>query len=828
MLRRGLSQQLRWKSDLPSHAKVVVVGGGIIGNSVAYHLTKEGWNDVVVLEKGTPTCGTTWHAAGLIGQLRGTSQETALSKMGAETFRRLLEETGQDTGFKQHGSITLSRCPDRTTLLKRNAARAECFGIDASIISPEEAAAKFPTIDPSIFECALWLPNDGVASPTDVTNAFMKGAKQNGAKIIEQTRVTGFVKNKRNGRIEGVETSKGSIGCDYVINCSGLWSNQIGKMAGVCVPLHACEHFYVVTDKLEGIHGKVPVLRDPDQQAYYREWGGGIVVGGFELNAKPCFLKGPPEDFEFQLLEDDFEHFYPVIEGAFEAMPVLQNTKIREMVNGPESFTPDNQYILGESPECSNFWVAAGMNSSGIASSTGAGWALAKWMTHPMQQPPFDLSAVDIKRFGHFANSQNFVRTRSTETLGNHYTIPYPRGEGQLGRPLRVSPLYKSFKQSGAVFGNKFGWERVNYFNTETLKSDGIPSFQKPSWQAVVDAEVIHTTEKCSIFDVSSFAKFTVQGKDAETFCKFVCGDVDIDINGVAYTSILNEEGGYISDVTVTRTAFDCYYIVSPTSHATKDLSFLRQKASKYNYSVGIVDVTSATGVLAVQGPLSNKVLSEQCGSPKPFDFESIKPNQSEIIEIGNHAVRATRISYVGQLGVELHCPIEQFQSVYETLISHPEANNAGYYCIEALRVAAGYRAWGHEMSSDDTPLHAGTSFAFNFNNRNGISGSTIHELKEKGVSNLKSRIIGVRMPRDSNITLWGGETLQLDGKTVGYLTSGAYVKTLSASAGLATVKHQGLPLNNSFLKSGKWTVNVAGDIHPIHVSFKAPRDMDV
>eukprot|EP01060_Flectonema_neradi_P032426 TRINITY_DN514_c14_g1_i1.p1 TRINITY_DN514_c14_g1~~TRINITY_DN514_c14_g1_i1.p1 ORF type:complete len:843 (+),score=126.43 TRINITY_DN514_c14_g1_i1:39-2531(+) len=830
MIRRGLAQQMRWKGELPSHAKVVVVGGGIIGNSVAYHLTKEGWNDVVVLEKGTATCGTTWHAAGLIGQLRGTSQETALSKMGAETFRRLLKETDQDTGFKQHGSITLSRCPDRTTLLKRNAARAGCFGIEASIITAEDAAERFPTLDPSIFECALWLPNDGVASPTDVTNAFMKGAKQGGAKVFENTTVTGFIKNKRNGLVEGVETSNGTIGCEYVINCSGLWSNQVGKMAGVCVPLHACEHFYVVTDTINGIHGKLPVLRDPDQQAYYREWSGGIVLGGFELKAKPCFLEGPPESFEFQLLEDDFEHFYPVIEGAFEAMPILKDTNIRNMVNGPESFTPDNQYILGESPECENFWVAAGMNSSGIASSTGAGWALAKWLTHPKKQPPFDLSAVDIKRFGHYANSQNFVRTRSSETLGMHYTIPYPRFELEQGRPLRTSPLYDTLKDSGAVFGSKFGWERANYFNTNAHQADPtVYSFEKPAWMEIVNNEVIQTTTKCSIFDVSSFSKFSIQGKDAEKFCDFVCGaNMSIEINDLIYTSILNDKGGYISDVTVTRIASDHFYVVAPTTHATKDLSFLRQRAAEYNFCVGISDTTGATGVLAVQGPLSNKVLSESCGSPKPYDFESIKPNSSAIVEIGNHAVRVSRVSYVGQLGVEIHCPIEQLKGVYDRLIAHPEASNAGYYCIEALRIAAGYRAWGHEMTTDDTPVHVGTSFAFDFSNKNGISGTVLHQLKEDGVANLDSRIISVRMSADSETVLWGGETVLRDGVVVGYLTSGSYVKSLSTSVGLATIKNQGMPLNNKFLKSGDWSVNVAGELYPIHVSFKPPRDIVV
>eukprot|EP01064_Diplonema_japonicum_P030408 TRINITY_DN5175_c0_g1_i1.p1 TRINITY_DN5175_c0_g1~~TRINITY_DN5175_c0_g1_i1.p1 ORF type:complete len:824 (+),score=245.18 TRINITY_DN5175_c0_g1_i1:55-2526(+) len=821
-----LARSRRYASTIPEKAKVVIIGGGIIGNSVAYHLGKEGWgHETVLLEKGALTCGTTWHAAGLIGQLRGTTQETDLSKMGAEVFRRLKEETDQDTGFKQFGSVTLARTKDRTHLLKRNKARAESFGIPAEVITPEEAKEKLPMIDPSIFDSALWLPNDGVASPTDATMAFAKGARKSGVKIHEKVEVLNII--KENGLVRAVETTQGTIECDFVVNCAGLWAHHVGHMAGVNVPLHACEHFYAVTETIEGVTGSLPVVRDPDECSYYREWGGGLVVGAFELEAKPCFVKGPPRDFEFQLLDDDIEHFWPVMEAAFQAVPALQETPIKNFLNGPESFTPDNQYILGESPEVPNFWVAAGMNSSGIASSSGAGWALAKWLVN--QAPPFDLSAVDIKRFGSYAGSQQFVKKRSSEVLGMHYRIPYPRFELVKGRQLRKSPTYDALKEKGAVFGSKFGWERVNWFNTSEKTAPGDEyTFGRPKWLDIVNEEYEHTTTQASVFDMSSFAKFTVSGKDAEKFCNYIFGgNMSVPIGKVVYTAMLDEKAGYVSDCTVTRVGVNEYYVVSPTTHATKDLRHMQKVADKKDYGVGIVDVTSSFGVLSVQGPKVDTVLSTMTR----HNMDSLKANESVMLDIGDYWVRATRVSYVGEYGVELHIPIEAHEGVYETLMNNSGGvfKDAGYYCIEAMRIANGYRAMGHELGADDSPLEVGTGFAVDYTKADGIAGSKLIEKKQAGVKSFNYRIVSAKMEPHPTAMFWGGETILRDGVTVGYLTSGTFVQPMGCNAGLAVIKkkEETQVLNAKFLSTGTWEVNIAGDRYPIQVSLKSPIKME-
>ena len=810
-------------TNVPSKAKVVVVGGGIVGHSVGYHLAKAGWKDVVVLEKGVATCGTTWHAAGLVGQLRGTAQETLLSRMGAATFRELEAETEQGTGFKQHGSITLSRTADRTTLLRRNAARAPIFGIEAEMITPEDAASRFPTIDPSVFDSALWLPGDGVASPTDATNAFMKGMRKHGGRLCERTSVSGFSKNPITGKVTTVHTNNGDIECEHVVNCAGLWGQQVGQMAGVNVPLHPCEHFYVVTTPVKGVHGELPVLRDPDRWAYYREWSEGLVLGAFEVDAKPCFVDGPPDNFEFQLFEDDYEHFMPVMEAAFEAMPVLADTPIRTMVNGPESFTPDNQYILGLSHECSNFWVAAGMNSSGIASSAGAGYALAKWMT---DRPPFDMNAVDIRRFGGFTGSQNFVRTRSTETLGCHYKIPYPRAELEKGRPLRWTPVYDRLLADGAVMGSKFGWERATYFAPKgTPPHNG--TFGKPDWQDIVDAEYRHTLNEVSIFDITSFAKFNVQGKDATALVNYVsAAQMDVPVGRVVYTPILDAKGGYFSDLTITRVAHDEYQVITSTALAIRDLMFFREAAEAKDFSVGIVDVSSAYGLLSLQGPKANEVLAKL--NPKvDWAGSALPASHSIMTELGSFYVRVSRVSYVGEpAGVEICVTMEMMAGLYDTIMGASDnVKNGGYYCLEAMRIAAGYRHWASEMTTDQTPFEAGTAFTVDFSKEDGIAGTILKE--RKGVANMTSRIVSIKLAEGNPAVLWGGEPILRDGKIVGVVTSGVYAGPLNASVGLASIKKgDGEPITKSFIEKHNWEVNIAGEIHPVNMSLKAPRAM--
>eukprot|EP00756_Hemistasia_phaeocysticola_P016243 Hpha_TRINITY_DN15463_c2_g9::TRINITY_DN15463_c2_g9_i1::g.175428::m.175428/K19191/mabO; 4-methylaminobutanoate oxidase (formaldehyde-forming) len=749
--------------------------------------------------------------------------------MGATTFQELLKETGQDTGFKQCGSLTVARTDDRVTLLKRNLVRAQAYGVPAEIVDMDRAMELFPVMNRDTFKCGLWLPNDGTASPTDATMAYAKGAKQRGAQLIQGVSVTGF--ELGGGEVVGVKTDRGDISCKYVVNCAGLWAHELGKMAGVSVPLHPCEHFYVVTGPIEGVTHKLPVVRDPDRWAYYREWSGGLVLGGFETKAKPCFLNGPPEKFEFSLLEDDYEHFYPVIEAAFEAIPALQDTPIQNMVNGPESFTPDNQYILGEAPECRNFWVCAGMNSSGIASSAGAGWALAQWLANKRQ--PFDLNAVDIRRFGGFAGSHHWVRERSSETLGMHYRIPYPRLELQEGRPLRRSASYERLKAGGAVFGSKFGWERANYFaesDEERPAEDGEGTFGVARWQAAVDREYAHTTSQASIFDVTSFSKFTVQGKGAESLVNHVFGgDMSGPIGQTVYTALVNERGGYESDCTVTRVGAEEWYVVSPTAHGTRDLQFLRQHARKLGGLATVTDVSSAFNVFSVQGPRALEVLSKVSRElTNAGSLEAFPKNTSRMIDLGHFWVRAMRVSYVGEDGLELHVATECAAGLYDTIMEAGEGvlKNGGYYCVEAMRVARGYRAWGHEMTTDDTPVEAGTGFAVAKNKppSDFIAGNILQEQKAGGLGKLPKRVVSF-VVEDPAPTLWGGEALVRNGEIVGFASSGVRVQPLQRSAGMAMVKNpEGV--SAAWLKGGEWQVNVAGELFPATVGFKAPIDL--
>eukprot|EP01063_Lacrimia_lanifica_P016838 TRINITY_DN2342_c0_g3_i2.p1 TRINITY_DN2342_c0_g3~~TRINITY_DN2342_c0_g3_i2.p1 ORF type:complete len:830 (+),score=315.13 TRINITY_DN2342_c0_g3_i2:89-2578(+) len=799
---------------LPKKAKVVIVGGGVIGNSVAYQLGELGWGeDVVLLERNELTSGTTWHAAGLIGQLRGTSEETMLSSMGATTFRKLLEQTEQDTGFKQTGSISLSRSQERTHLLKRNKAKGELYGIPVEIITPGEAKEFLPFIDETQFDAAMYLPNDGCASPTDVTMAFNKGARMHGAQTFTHTKVTGFVKDA--GRVRGVKTNRGDIECEYVINCAGLWANDLARQVGVNVPLHACEHFYIVTDPIQGVTTTTPLVRDPDRWAYWREWGGGFVIGAFEKDAKPCFVDGVPDDFAFQLLEDDYDHFYPILEAAMEAIPDLEKTPIRNMVNGPESFTPDNQYILGEAPEVGGFWVAAGMNSSGIASSAGAGWALANWMVNGA--PPMDLTAVDINRFPACFNSKNFVRQRSAETLGMHYRIPYPRFELVSGRPLQSSPLYETLKSKGAIFGSKFGFERVNYFAPSADEPQDY-TFGRPLWMQYAQKEYEALRDDAVVFDMSSFAKFTVMGKDAGKFCNHIFGAEmvnGVQDGAVIYTAMLNKDGGYESDCTVTKISDEEYYVVSPTTHGTKDFVFMRKVMRAKDFAVGITDVSSKYVVLSVQGNKAMEILPELKDTPQQV---------SEMVEIDTAWVRALRVSYVGdKQGTELHVPVAQAASVYKSLMARGNGTlkDAGYYLIESMRVAYGYRAWGHEMLSTTTPVEAGTGFALKKDKPDAIySGAfATREVKDRIVSFV------VRGEDKKDVMLWGGEVLKRDGVTVGLATSATYLFPLSRLGGMAEIKKKivGGPINKKYLSGGDWTLVVGEKEVPIDVSFKTP-----
>src|SRR4051812_12028096 len=638
--------------DFPTHARAVVIGGGVIGCSTAYHLAKAGWRDVVLVEQGRLTCGTTWHAAGLVGQLRAHQNMTRLVQYSAQLYQQLEAETGQATGWKQCGSVLVARTPERVTLLKRVLASSRAQGVACEFLTPSEAGQKYPIMRTDDLLGALWLPDDAKVNPADVTQALARGARMNGAKIFEQTRVTAI--HQKNGVATGVSTMRGNITAEVVINCAGQWAKQVGRLAGVTVPLHSAEHMYIVTGRIEGVHPDLPVLRDPDGYIYVKEEVGGLLMGGFEPVAKPWAIDGIPENFEFGMLPDDWDQFQILMENALIRLPALENAEIKTFMNGPESFTPDNNFIMGEAPELKNFFVAAGFNSIGIASGGGAGRALAEWIVEG--EPTLDLWPVDIRRFARFHDNDRLLKERVSEVLGLHYMMPWPNRELASARPQRTSPLYERLKGRHALFGSKMGWERPNFFAPSHEEARLDYAWGRQNWFPYAAAEHKATREAVTIADLTSFAKFLVQGRDAEAALQRLCAnDVAVPVGQTVYTGLLNARGTYESDLTIARLAPDRFLLVTGTAQATRDADWIRRHLGEANAT--LTDVTSAYAVIAVMGPRARDLLSRLTKTPLDnvaFPFGTIRE-----IGVGYATVLASRRTYVGELGWELYVPTE-------------------------------------------------------------------------------------------------------------------------------------------------------------------------
>ncbi|MEU7896432.1 FAD-dependent oxidoreductase [Nonomuraea sp. NPDC049152] len=769
-----------------SRAQVVVIGGGIVGCSVAYHLAELGWSDVVVLEQGQLSCGTTWHAAGLVGQLRSTESMTRLIQYSTDLYARLEKETGFGTGWKQCGSVSVARTPERMTQLRRTAAQARAYGITAEVITAAEAGELWPVMRTDDLVGGVWLPGDGKANPSDLTQALARGAQRRGVEVVERVRVTGTV--VKDGRVRGVETSEGFIECEVLVNCAGQWAKELGRQAGVTVPLHSAEHFYVVTEQIAGVRPDLPVMRDPDGYAYFKEEVGGLVVGGFEPDAKPWGMDGIPRPFEFQLLDEDWDQFSIIMENAIRRVPALESTGIRMFYNGPESFTPDNMFLLGEAPEVRGYFVAAGFNSAGIASAGGAGLALAEWIVNG--QPTADLWPADLRRFAPWAGNDTWLRDRVTETLGLHYAMAWPNREPQTARPLRRSPVHHLLAASGACFGSKMGWERVNYFGPAAPYT-----FERPGWQETVDAEIDACRSGAALFDQTSFSKFTLKGPEACAALQWLCtADVDVEVGRVVYTGMLNDRGGYESDLTVTRVARDEYLIVTGSAQTTRDFDHLSKGIGEHR--AVLVDVTSAYAVFGLMGPESRNIL-QKVSKAVLGEFGT-----SQLIDLGHATVRASRVTYVGELGWELYVSTEFAVTVYETLLA-TGVTQAGYYAIEAMRLEKGYRAWGRELGPEITPAAAG--LLFTCKKTAPFRGmDRIHD----------SRGTIVSITTDAH--LWGGESLLADGEPVGHVTSAAHSPTIGKTVALGFVKDGTLSMAE---------VDCAGERYSAQISRKAPYD---
>ena len=817
---------------LPGRARVVIIGGGVIGTSVAYHLTLRGITDVLLLEQGQLSCGTTWHAAGLVGQLRASESGTRLVQYSTQLYDRLEAETGLATGFRRCGGVTVARTQDRMMALRRTAATAAAFGLECELISRARAAAMYPIMRTTDLAGAIWLPGDGRANPTDVTAALAKGARMRGATIRERTRVTGIAVSHGSGTVSGstgpavtgVRTDQGDVEAEIVVNCGGQWAKQIGAMCGVTVPLHSAEHFYVVTDQVAGAARDLPVLRDPDGYTYIKEEVGGLLVGGFEPDAKPWVAPDElPEKFEFQLLAEDWEHFAVLMDSAIERIPVLASTGMKKLYNGPESFTPDNQFILGEAPELRNFYVAAGFNSVGIASAGGAGKALADWITDG--DPGLDLTVVDIRRFAGFNGNNRWLRDRVGEVLGLHYALPWPNRELVTARPFRRSPAYHLLKDAGAVFGSKMGWERANVFAPAGEQPVIEYSWDRPPWLPWSAAEQRATREAVAVFDQTSFSKYLLTGPGALAALQWLCtADVGVPPGRTVYTGMLNKRGRYEADVTVTRLSCEEFLIFSSAASTERDLDHIRRRLPAAGASV--MDVTSAYAVYGVMGPRSRELLERLTSadlSNEAFGFA-----QSRQIGLGYATVRATRLTYVGELGWELCCPSEFAVGVYEDLMAAGAdlgVTNAGYYAIESLRLEKAYRAFGRELTPDYNPVEAGLLFACKLKTDIGFLGrDAVERARATGP---RQRLVSVVLD-DPDVMMWGGELLMRDGSAAGLVTSAAWGATLGASVGMAYLRSAGGEvITPDYVRSGRYQVNVGGQVCDATVSLRPLYDPD-
>jgi 4-methylaminobutanoate oxidase (formaldehyde-forming) len=808
-------------NTLPSRARVVVIGGGVIGTSVAYHLTKLGITDVLLLEQGQLSCGTTWHAAGLVGQLRASESGTRLVQYSTELYRELEAETGLTAGYKQCGGVTVARTEDRMIQLRRTAANAAAFDLECELLTPLQALEHYPVIRIDDLVGAIWLPADGKANPSDLTQALAKGARMRGARIVERTRVVGV--NTEGGRVTGVRTDVGDVEAEIVVNCAGQWAKQIGSLAGVNVPLHSAEHFYVVTEPIVGVHPDMPILRDPDGYTYFKEEVGGLVIGGFEPEAKPWVSPDAiPYPFEFQLLEEDWDHFQILMDSALLRIPVLEETGLKKLYNGPESFTPDNQFILGEAPEVANFFVAAGFNSVGIASAGGAGRALAEWISNG--SPTTDLTSVDVRRFAPFNGNTRWLHDRVSEVLGLHYEIPWPNREMTTARPFRRSPVHHLLVAAGANFGSRMGWERANFFAPAGVEPTIEYSWGKQNWLPYSAAEQVATRTAVAVFDQTSFSKYLLAGPDAEAALQWLCtADMAVDVGSCVYTGMLNDRGCYESDVTVTRTADDEFLIVSSAATTERDKDHIAR-----NLPVGtraqLVDVTSSLAVFGVMGPRSRDLLATLTDAD--LGDEAFPFGTSQRISLGYSTVRATRITYVGELGWELYVPSEFAVGVYEDLMAAGVEFGlvrGGYYAIESLRLEKGYRAFGRELTPGDNPVEAGLLFACKLATDVDFLGRAA---LEKAVEKTKAdgprrRVVGFRVD-DPDAMLWGGELILRNGEVAGQVTSAAWAETTGACVGLAYVRSGDQEkVDAQWVDAGEYQVNVGGVLHPVTVSLK-------
>ncbi|MGR3292101.1 MAG: GcvT family protein, partial [Paracoccaceae bacterium] len=772
--------------------------------STAYHLAKMGV-ECTLLERKKLTSGTTFHAAGLVGQLRSNANITQLLGYSVELYSTIEAETGLGTGWKMNGGLRLACNQERWTEVKRQATTARSFGLQMDLLTPQEALELWPLMNIDDVVGAAFMPTDGQANPSDITQALAKGARMAGVLIFEDTRVVDI--EIEAGVIKAVITDQGRIECERVVLCAGQWSRTFAARYGVNVPLVSMEHQYMITEAIPGMPKNLPTLRDPDRLTYYKEEVGGLVMGGYEANPIPWAVDGIPKGFHYTLLDSNFDHFEPLMELALGRVPALENVGLKTLTNGPESFTPDGNFIIGEVPELKNFFVGAGFNAFGIAAGGGAGMALAEWVANG--EPPFDLWSADIRRFGRPHFDTDWVRTRTVEAYGKHYTMDWPHEENQSGRPCRKSPLYEILAGQGACFGEKLGWERPNWFASADFGETPIDvyGFGRQNWFDAVGREHRAAREAAVLFDQSSFAKFTLKGPDAAAALNWIAAnDVDRPTGSLVYTQMLNDKGGIECDLTVARVADNEFYIVTGTGFATHDFDWISRNIAA-DLNCQLFDVTSSMAALSLMGPKSREILSAVTRadiSNTAFPFGT-----TQIIGIAGCPVRAMRVTYVGELGWELHLPVEYATSVYSALMTAGAEQgliNAGYRTIESCRLEKGYRAWGSDIGPDHTPIECGLGWAVKLRKNIPFKGrDAVAAQLESGVK----KMLSCFTVRDPEIVLLGRETIYRNGERVGWLTSGGYGYTVEKSIGYGYVRHTS-GVNRDYVANGEYELEVA------------------
>lgn len=804
--------------QLPSHASVVIIGGGVVGCATAYHLTKLGVKDVVLLERRNLTCGTTWAAAGLVVTLRGTPEMVRMTRHGYELYRELQRETGQSTGFIQTGTINIATNEHRKHELERLASLAEGFGVVNQRIDMDELKERWPLINTEDVLSAYYMPNDAVVNPVDTAMSMAAGARQGGAQIFEETEVSDF--ELKNGQVVRIKTNRGDLTCEFTVVCAGMWSRDLGRKLGISLPLHACHHMHFITQPIEGTYKGMPILRDQDGGLYFREEVGGLLIGAFEYGALPYGTRGIAADWCFKELPLDMDHLEPLMKNALKRVPALETAQVRHFANTAESFTPDNMYLIGEVPGMKKLYTACGMNSSGVLCGAGVGKKVAEWIAHGYPKSGHIWEADNRRCFSWMMNI-NWLKDRAPETPGNLYGLHFPFKQWETGRNVRTSVLHSRLAERGACFGQLFGWERANWFAPKGIEPKYLYSFHRQNWFDHSAAEHMAVREAVGIYDLSSMANFIMTGRDALAVLQEICGnDIDVPIGKVVYTQMLNERGGIEADITVTRLKEDKFFIVTAGATALRDFDYI-ERAIPDGAHAFLIDMSSAYTMLGVMGPASRKLLEKVTDadlSNQAFPFATAKE-----IYVGYATALAVRMSFVGELGWELYVPTDFAAGMFDALMEAGKdlgLKLVGLHAVDSLRLERGFRHWPSDINPDTTPLEAGLGFAVKFNKSEFRGKEALIKQKKEG---LRSKLV-IFTVGDPEPLIYQDEPIFRNGELISSNTHGAYGHYLGSAVGMCYL-HNLDGISDQWINQGRYEIGINGLRYPITLHLTPPYD---